>query len=140
VERTPQTWSVLVSADREYFERVRQMDGPEAREIEFPRFCPERRFPLTDREWLIGRRSRTRGIYPDIDLVGPPEDAAVSHTHALLVPQPSGAWAIVDLGSTNRTYVIGNPGPIEAEQAVPLADGAVVNLGAWTRLTFRTEA
>jgi pSer/pThr/pTyr-binding forkhead associated (FHA) protein len=131
---------VLVSADREYFERVQKMEGPEAGEIAFPRFCPERRFPLSDRQWLIGRRSRSRGIYPDIDLVGPPEDVAVSHTHALLVPQPGGGWAIIDLRSTNRTYLDGDPGPIKAEEPVPLSDGTVVNLGAWTRLTFRAEA
>lgn len=132
-------WWVVVSADREYFERMRAMDGPDAAAVSFPAFCPERRFPLSGRQLLIGRRSRSRGVYPDIDLIGPPEDTAVSHTHALLVPQPDGAWAVIDLRSTNRTYLNGNPDPIEAERPIPLAAGATVNLGAWTRLTLRAD-
>ena len=132
-------WWVMVSADREYFERMRAMDGPDAAAVSFPAFCPERRFPLAGRQLLIGRRSSSRGVYPDIDLIGPPEDTAVSHTHALLVPQPDGAWAVIDLRSTNRTYLNGNPDPIETERPVPLVDGATVNLGAWTRLTLRAD-
>lgn len=138
-EPTVAGWWVLVSADREYFERMRAMDGPDAAAIAFPAFCPERRFPLPGRQLLIGRRSRSRGVYPDIDLIGPPEDTAVSHAHALLVPQPDGAWAVIDLRSTNRTYLHGSPEPIEAERPIPLVDGATVNLGAWTRLTLRAD-
>jgi hypothetical protein len=130
-------WWVVVTADREYYERVRAMDGPDADEVTFPLYCPERRFPLAGRQMLIGRRSRSRGVYPDIDLVGPPEDPAVSHTHALLLPQPDGRWSVIDLRSTNRTYVNGSPDPIDAERPVALSDGAVVHLGAWTRLTLR---
>jgi hypothetical protein len=130
-------WLVMVTADREYFERVQAMRGPDADEVEFPRFCPERRFPLPAAQVLIGRRSRSRGVYPDIDLIGPPEDPAVSHTHALLAPQPGGAWAVVDLRSTNRTFLNGDQDPIEAEVPVQLGDGAIINLGAWTRLTLR---
>lgn len=132
-------WQVMVTADREYFERVRAMQGPDADSVEFPRFCPERRFPLPAGQVLIGRRSRSRGVYPDIDLIGPPEDPAVSHTHALLAPQPGGAWAVVDLRSTNRTFLNGDENPIEAEIPIPLGDGAIINLGAWTRLTLRAE-
>lgn len=131
-------WWVAVSADREYYERMRALDGPDAEDVDFPGFCPERRFPLAGRQLLIGRRSRSRGIYPEIDLIGPPEDAAVSHTHALLVPQPDGGWSVIDLRSTNRTYLNGNAEPIDAERPVPLADGTTVNVGAWTRLTLHT--
>ncbi|MFB9316904.1 FHA domain-containing protein [Cryptosporangium minutisporangium] len=130
-------WWVVVTADREYFERVRAMNGPDAGTVTFPLFCPERRFPLSGQQMLIGRRSRSRGIYPDIDLVGPPEDPAVSHTHALLLPQPDGRWSVIDLRSTNHTYVNGSTDPIDAEQPVVLTDGATVHVGAWTRLTLR---
>ena len=132
----PGGWWVAVTADREHYERMRALDGPDADEVDFPVFCPERRFPLAGRQVLIGRRSRSRGIYPEIDLVGPPEDAAVSHTHALLVPQSDGGWAVIDLRSTNRTYLNGDAEPIDAERPIPLSDGATVNVGAWTRLTL----
>ncbi|WP_205752698.1 FHA domain-containing protein [Cryptosporangium phraense] len=125
-----------MSADRGFYDRMRALDGPDAGEVDYPVYCPDRRFPLTGGQLLIGRRSRARGIYPDIDLIGPPEDAAVSHTHALLVPQPDGRWAVIDLRSTNHTYLDGSPDPIDAERPVPLADGTYVNVGAWTRLTL----
>ncbi|MFI5952265.1 FHA domain-containing protein [Cryptosporangium sp. NPDC051539] len=134
----PVVWWLVVSADREYFDRMRAMDGPDAGDVDYPVFCPDRRFALDGGQLLIGRRSRTRGIYPDIDLIGPPEDAAVSHTHALLVAQPGGGWAVIDLRSTNHTYVDGSSDPIDAELPTPLADGTYVNVGAWTRLTLHT--
>ncbi|GAA0252752.1 hypothetical protein GCM10009539_42420 [Cryptosporangium japonicum] len=132
-------WWVSVTADRAYFDRMQSLDGPDAADVGFPAFVPERRFALGPRQLLIGRRSRSRGIYPDIDLTGPPEDAAVSATHALLVPQPDGTWAIIDLRSTNRTYLNGSAHPIEAERPVPLSTGDTVNIGAWTRLTLHTD-
>lgn len=104
--------------------------------ITFPRFCPERRFPLTGDQVLIGRRSRTRGSYPDIDLTGPPEDVAVSHLHALLVGQPGGGWAVVDLRSANATFVNDATDPIQPELPVPLADGDHVRVGSFTRITL----
>jgi pSer/pThr/pTyr-binding forkhead associated (FHA) protein len=129
---------VVVSADRDYFERIRAMNGPDAGEVTFPPFFPERRFPLQGQQLLIGRRSRSRGVYPDIDLAGPPEDPAVSHTHALLIPQPDSTWAVVDLRSTNCTYLNGSPEPIDPETPLTLRDGDHVNVGAWTRLTLRS--
>ncbi|GAA1815710.1 hypothetical protein GCM10009682_40760 [Luedemannella flava] len=138
VGAAPTSWLVVVTADKDYFERVRRMEGPDVDEVTYPRFCPERRFPLDREQFLVGRRSRSRGIYPDIDLAGPPEDVAVSHTHALFLPDAGGAgWAVVDLGSTNRTYVNDSPDPIEPEVVTPLRDGDHVNVGAWTRLTLR---
>ena len=82
----------------------------------------------------IGRRSRTRGTAPDIDLAG--LDPGVSATHALLVARPDGGWDLVDLGSTNGTTLAVDDGPIRPHAPVPLADGAVIQLGAWTTITF----
>ncbi|HZN77524.1 MAG TPA: FHA domain-containing protein, partial [Micromonosporaceae bacterium] len=110
----------------------------DAEAVAFPAFCPERRFELTGDEVLIGRRSRSRGIEPTVDLTGPPEDAAVSHMHALLVRTPASTWTVIDLGSANGTFVNDGTDPIVANQPVPIADGDRINVGAWTRLTLRT--
>ena len=85
----------------------------------------------------IGRRSRSRGIDPDIDLTGPPEDPGVSHLHALLVGQDDGSWSIVDLDSANGVSVNDEPDPLRPNTPRPLADGDRVYLGAWTRITLR---
>ncbi|ASW55873.1 hypothetical protein CIK06_19410 [Plantactinospora sp. KBS50] len=129
--------TVAVDADRRYFDVVVGMGGEDAGILSFPRFVVERRFPLADRQLLIGRTSRSRGITPDIDLAGPPEDPGVSHAHALLMPQPDG-WAVVDLGSANGTY-LNDPGSaaLPAETPVPVAVGDRIYLGAWTCLSIR---
>ncbi|GAB3846217.1 FHA domain-containing protein [Dactylosporangium cerinum] len=131
-------WHVVVSADRAHFDRVEAWNGPDPT-ISYPRFCPERRFALTGEQVLIGRRSRSRGSYPDIDLAGPPEDIAVSHLHALLVAQPGGGWAVVDLRSANCTFVNDAADPIQPELPVPLADGDHINVGSFTRITVHAR-
>lgn len=131
-------WEVVVRADAAYFEVVKAMGGEDAGGLAMPRFVAERRFPLTGQQMVIGRRSRSRGVNPDIDLVGPPEDPGVSHVHALLVPQESG-WAVVDMESANGTY-LNDPSsnPLDPNVAVALKDGDVVFLGAWTALTIQS--
>jgi hypothetical protein len=132
------SWEVVVRADAEYFEVVKAMGGEDASALAMPRFVAERRFALTGQQMVIGRRSRSRGVNPDIDLVGPPEDPGVSHLHALLVPQESG-WAVVDMESANGTYVNDpDSNPIDPNVPVPLKDGDVVYLGAWTALTIQS--
>ncbi len=101
----------------------------------FPRYCPERAFSLTGPQIRIGRRSRSRGITPEIDLTGPPEDTGVSHLHALLVSTSDG-WAVVDPGSTNGITINGAGEPIAVDRPVPLADGDRIHLGAWTTITL----
>jgi pSer/pThr/pTyr-binding forkhead associated (FHA) protein len=130
---------VVVTADRDYHARMQAAAVAGAQPVQFPAFCPERRFALPNRQVLIGRRSRSRGIEPDIDLTGPPEDAAVSHAHALLVTVPEG-WAVVDLDSANGTYVNEATDPIEANVPVPVHDGDRIHVGAWTTMTLRREA
>ncbi len=133
----PAPWRLVVSADALYYARMQDEAEPDAEPISFPAFCPERRFALDGDQILIGRRSRSRGIEPQIDLSGPPEDPAVSHAHALLVPRAQGGWAVVDLDSANGTYVNDGSEPIRANEPVALADGDRVHLGAWTTLTLR---
>jgi hypothetical protein len=130
-------WRVLVTADRAYHARMASASMPDAQPIAFPAFCPDRRFALSGGQVLVGRRSRSRGIEPQIDLTGPPEDAGVSHAHALLVAGADGSWSVVDLDSANGTYLNESADPIEANVPVPLADGDRVHLGAWTTLTVQ---
>jgi hypothetical protein len=141
-EATPSTseavatrWRVVASADRAYYDRVRAAAEPDAEAVEFPAFCPQRRFDLTGDQVLVGRRSRSRGVEPGIDLTGPPEDAGVSHMHALFVAGPDGSWSIVDLDSANGTYVNESTDSLAANQPVRLAPGDRVHVGAWTTLT-----
>ncbi|GAB3468164.1 FHA domain-containing protein [Actinophytocola sediminis] len=130
-------WAVTVSADRDYYASVMAVEGPDAGGIGFPPFCPDRNFPLAGKQVSIGRQSRRRGIDPDIDLTGPPEDPGVSHLHALLVAQDDGSWAIVDLDSANGLTVNDETRPLPANTPRALVDGDRVYLGAWTRVTLR---
>jgi hypothetical protein len=131
-------WSAVVTADRDYFDRVVAAAGPEAAAISFPPYCPERRFLLgmsrAGEEKQIGRRSASRGIDPAIDLTGPPADPGVSRLHAVLIGQADGGWAVLDPGSENGTLL--NDKEIPIGVPVPLHDGDRVHLGAWTAITI----
>jgi hypothetical protein len=129
-------WTAVVRADRSWFEEVCRRNGPDAGTLRFPAFSTERRFVLDGPQMAIGRHSRSRGITPEIDLSAPPVDPGVSALHALLVRQADGGWEVVDLESTNGTIVGDRPGPIPPNTPVPLADGDVVKLGAWTTITL----
>jgi hypothetical protein len=125
-------WTALVSADRAYYDRVQAAGGPDAAGIEFPAYCPLRRFRLAGAEMRIGRRSASSGIDPEIDLSVPPADPGVSRLHAVLLKDQDGTWSVVDPGSANGTAVNGTDIPYG--RAVPLRDGDRIHLGAWTEL------
>lgn len=137
-DRMPEatTWTATVTADRTYYNSVMAVDGPDAAGIAFPPYCPDRHFPLASEQVSIGRQSRSRGIQPDIDLIGPPEDPGVSHLHAVLLAQPDGSWSIVDLDSANGT-VVNDENPLRPNTPRPLTEGDRVYIGAWTRITLR---
>lgn len=128
-------WSVVVTADRSWFDEVRRRANRDAATLEFPLCCPPRRFVLSGSQLAIGRRSRSRGTDPEIDLTGPPLDPGVSALHAVLLPRPDGGWSLVDLGSTNGTAVGDDPEPIPPNRSVPLTAGDRIRIGAWTALT-----
>jgi hypothetical protein len=130
------TWSVVVGADRRYYDSVQAEGGPDAGAIGFPPYQAERRFPLRGQQISIGRRSRSRGIEPDIDLIGPPEDPGVSRLHALLVAGDPG-WSIVDMNSANGTYLNYSRAGLAAGVPHPLRPGDRVHLGAWTTITVQ---
>ena len=129
-------WAAVVSADRAHFDLVQQQDGPDAAQIAFPNYCPDRRFSLSGEQVRIGRRSRSRGLEPEIDLTGPPADPGVSHLHAVLVAQGDGTWALVDPGSTNGTTINDDLEPIRTDAPVTLRDGDRIHVGAWTTITM----
>lgn len=129
------SWTAVVAADRAYYNSVVAMGGPDVAAIQFPGYCPERRFRLSGREMRVGRRSASRGLEPEIDLSGPPLDPGVSHLHAVLVAEPDGSWSVVDPGSENGTML--NGGPIATGTRMPLHNGDRISIGAWTVLTIQ---
>ena len=120
----------VITADRAYYES--HMMG----EVEFPLGMPARAIEFESTQVTIGRRSRSRGTNPAIDLAGPPEDPAVSHTHASLLQSPDGTWALIDHGSTNGTYLNEEPDPLPPNHPVPVRPGDRIYVGAWTRITL----
>ncbi|WP_214321943.1 FHA domain-containing protein [Nonomuraea sediminis] len=128
-------WEAVTAADRTYYEKIVAEGGPDAAAMQFPHYCPERSFALAGPEVRIGRRSKARGLQPEIDLSGPPEDPGVSHLHAVLLEQPDGSWLLVDPGSANGTQVNGRVLPIN--QPVPVGPGDRIHVGAWTVITIR---
>lgn len=135
----PGGWSVVVSADRAYFESVLAELGPDAGPFNFPPYSPDRRYLLAGSQVRIGRRSVSRGFTPEIDLSTPPEDPGVSHMHAVLLAKPDGGWVVVDPGSTNGTTINGSADPIERNVEVPVHDGDRIHVGVWTTITLRKE-
>jgi predicted ATPase/DNA-binding SARP family transcriptional activator len=129
--RNEPDWWVVAVPDHDYYEQVETDDG-----ITFPLVPIPRRFRLEKDRITIGRRSVQRGVVPDIDLSAPPIDSGVSHTHALLNRQVDGTWAIVDPGSTNRTYLNDVTDPLPYNQAIRVGEHDRIHIGAWTTLTL----
>ena len=127
-------WTAVVTADRDYYDHIQAVDDPDNAASSFPGELQERRIPLSGTEIRIGRRSVSRGIEPEIDLIGPPRDPGVSRLHAKLIPAPDGTWTVVDLGTENGITVNGRDVP--SGDSVPLRPGDRIHLGAWTRITI----
>jgi hypothetical protein len=93
--------------------------------------------PLRIASALIGRRSASRNILPDIDCSA---DPGVSRRHAQLTTDGS-RWFVEDLQSSNGTYVGPASGPLPDD---PIAVGPKtevgdnrIYVGAWTRVVVR---
>jgi len=126
-------WVAEVTADRDWYANKSTV-GTEP----FPDDQAPRVVALAGSTVLIGRQSTSRGVFPEIDAG---DDSAVSRRHAQLVSNDDG-WQVVDLDSTNGTYVqpAGSAPPDDAltsGQPAPVADGDSVLVGAWTRITVR---
>lgn len=84
---------------------------------------------------LIGRRSETRAIFPEVAL---DLDTAVSHRHAILSRSPDGAITLRDIGSANGTRLNNRDLPPMTDVAVH--DGDQVTLGHWTRILVKAKS
>ncbi|MFD3743390.1 FHA domain-containing protein [Nocardia sp. NPDC058633] len=133
------TWVARVFADREFYARVQARKGPDADRVEFPDFYPERRIILRGSQFLIGKRSASQGIAPEIDLGIAPADIGVSRAHAMIQVDQRGALTVTDLGSTNGTSLDGAETPIAPQQAVALREGSRIHVGGWTTIAITTE-
>jgi hypothetical protein len=129
----PATWTVLVSADRAYYDRVieRNLAGSA---IAFPGQPAQRRIPLAGNRMRIGRRNPARFLQPEIDLADQPTDPGISRLHAVLIAGRNGTWSLLDTGSANGTLLNGRE--IAVGELIPLHDGDRINLGAWTAITL----
>ncbi len=121
-----------IGVDRDYFASV-VTEG----EVSFPSLLPsDQRLELHGDELHVGRTSSSRGIHPTIDVEALTGDPAVSSQHALLRVAADGSVTVVDVGSTNGTFVGSYDGdPVTQGVAVDLSPGVPVYVGAWTRLT-----
>ena len=130
---TPVTWTVVISSDRAYYDRMQLAGTRTGPAVAFPAFTSTRRFPLEGRQMRIGRRSAARGLEPEIDMAVPPADPGISRLHAVLIPGPNGSWSLLDPGSANGTLLNGRE--VAVGELVPLHDGDRINLGVWTVIT-----
>lgn len=94
--------------------------------------------PLPAQSLLIGRRSVSRNIHPDIECAS---DTGVSRRQAQLTTDGQ-RWWVEDLQSSNGTYVGAASGPLPTDAVPPgqrreLAEGDRIYLGAWTRIVVR---
>jgi len=133
-------WTATVAADREFYERVLARKGPDAERVEFPGYYRERRIPLRGSDFLIGKRSVSQGVEPDIDLGIAPADIGVSRSHARIHVDGDGdGLTVTDLGSTNGTSLNGTDDLIPPRTPVPLGNGDRIHVGGWTTITITAE-
>ena len=94
--------------------------------------------PLRTQSLLIGRRSRSRNIHPEIECAS---DVGVSRRQSQLTTDGQ-RWWVEDLQSSNGTYVGAASGPLPTDALPPgqrreLAEDDRIYLGAWTRIVVR---
>ncbi|MEU0497535.1 FHA domain-containing protein [Mycobacterium sp. NPDC006124] len=133
--QAPVTWTAVVRADREFYDRVVARGGPDT--VDYPQFFPERRITLQGDTALIGRHNRDHGVTPEIDLGLQPADRGVSTQHAVLRIRDTGP-TVTDLGSTNGTSLNGGEELLAENVETPLSDGDRIHVGAWTTITITT--
>ncbi len=104
-----------------------------------PQFSPEapqqpsQRLLLQKMQTLLGRTHARKAIYPDLSL---DFDDAISCRHLMLMIQPDGSLRLRDLGSSNGTFLQGQPLPPMEDH--PLQSGDSFTLGHWTRITVHS--
>jgi hypothetical protein len=88
----------------------------------------QRIFPLDLPDNLIGRRSDSEDIHPEVVI----RDPGISRRHIRLLRAPDGRLSALDLGSMNGTKLNGTR--LDPNVPTPLAAGDELTLGCWTRL------
>jgi FHA domain len=124
------SWMIVVATDRAQFDRVGDST------VVFPVGVADRVVELTADRALIGRKSTSRNIHPEVDLSPTPEDVAVSRQHAEIVRAADGTFTVSDLGSSNGTFLNGSAAAMAPNTPMPLANGDSISVGAWTTLTL----
>ena len=123
VESPPVGWLAVITIDPS----LREPDSPDP-----PAGVGPITIALDKPANLIGRRSDSRAIFPEIALN---YDEAVSHRHALLQRRDDGALVLRDIGASNGTKLNGQD--LEPLVDKPLRDGDEITLGHWTRITIK---
>ena len=104
-----------------------------------PEPMPSVGLPTTYRlgtENLVGRLSRSRNIYPQVDCG---VDSGCSRAQARIVTDGS-RWYVEDLNSANGTYVAPSAGPLPTSPITgrtELGPDDRIYVGAWTRIVVR---
>lgn len=132
-------WVATVVADRDLYQRMLAREGPDAERVEFPDYYPERRIPLHGNNFLIGKRSTSQGVLPEVDLGIAPVDIGVSRSHAR-IHIDGDILTVTDLGSTNGTSLNGADDLIPPGAPVPLRSGDRIHVGGWTTITVTFES
>ena len=88
----------------------------------------DRIFPILFEDNLIGRRSDSKGIHPEIQI----DDTGISRKHAIIKKHTNGVLTIMDLGSSNGTEINGTQ--ITPNIATNLKNGDQIVIGCWTRI------
>ena len=122
-DHPPTGWTVLISVDP----TLREPDSPEPPAGVGP-FTINLEKPVS----MIGRRSDSRAIFPEIPLN---YDDAVSHRHALLQRRDDGTLVLRDIGAANGTRLNGKD--VEPLTDNPLRDSDEITLGHWTRIVVK---
>ncbi len=122
-------WSVIVTADLEFFKTNRAVDGCM---VTFPGKTVPTKVPLTGQRVVIGRATSAAPHVQVVDVSALTGDPGVSRLHALLVAQDDGSWTIEDTESTNGTWVNDEPDPLRPHSPVTVGDGDRVHVGAYT--------
>ena len=130
-------WRAIVAADPAYYQYMADQGMLDSDRIDFPTGQRQRRVALEGDRVHIGRGSRSRGFFPEIDLGGPGGDPAISHIHAILLARPGNTWSLMDPGSTNGTTINGTANPITHNVEVPLNDSDRIYVGAWTAILLQ---
>jgi hypothetical protein len=124
-------WSATLTVDSEWFAAKGEGIGtPPTRAVEV--------VELRHHSVVIGR-SRSSGHNPGLVI---DDDHGISRKHAeLTYDADADSWSIIDLGSTNGTFVVANGEaliagltPIDPNTARPLQPTDRIFVGAWTRI------